>query len=56
MVHFYGLRLPCLPYRWQRGLLLLCRARRLIPTGFRDLAASCANDPLPEPVGQAYSC
>ena len=49
MDHFNG---PRTLYRWQRGLLLLCLARRLIPGGLCDLAPRGADEPVPYPVGQ----
>ena len=51
MAHFNG---PRPPYRWQLGQLLPGLSRRLIPAGFCDLAPRRADDPLAEPVGQAY--
>lgn len=44
---------PRPPYRWQRGLLLLCLPRRFIACGFRDLPPGGADQPVPYPVGQA---
>lgn len=47
---------PRSPLRSLLGLLLAGLPRRLIPRSFRDLAASGANDPLPQPIGHADPC
>jgi hypothetical protein len=51
--HFKG---PRPPYRWQRGLLLLCLPRRLIPGGFRDLPPGGPDESVSNPVGQTRPC
>ena len=53
MAHFNA---PRPLYRWERGLLLRCLARRFIPGSFGDLAPGRADQPVPNPVGQAGPC
>lgn len=50
MAHFDS---PRPLYRWQLGLLLLSLPRRLIPCRLCDLSPGGADQPVPDPVGQA---